>query len=140
MLTGVDFYGPILIKTGIRKTIPVKIYIAIFVCLVTRAMYLETVSTLTTGAFLSALVRFMCRRGFASHLYSDNATNFIGTDRLLQSFLKDAKTQYNLQLQLADIGVQWHFIPPVAPHFGGIWEAVVKSAKRHMLKITKGSL
>ncbi|XP_054259960.1 uncharacterized protein LOC128984653 [Macrosteles quadrilineatus] len=40
-----------------------------------------------------------------------------------------------IQKSLTDKGVQWHFNPPSAPHFGGIWEAAVKSAKYHLRRV-----
>ena len=62
--TGVDYAGPISLKVGTprSKTI-IKGYIAIFVCFATKAVRIEAVTSLTTEAFLSALRRFIARRG-----------------------------------------------------------------------------
>lgn len=85
--SGVDFCGPILIRSGIRRVVSIKCYIAVFVCFVTRAVHLELVNGLTSDAFLAALTRFMARRGHCSHLYSDNGTNFVGANKVLYSIV-----------------------------------------------------
>ncbi|GFX15992.1 integrase catalytic domain-containing protein [Trichonephila clavipes] len=38
----------------------------------------------------------------------------------------------NLAAYFPEEGIQWNFIPPRAPHMGGLWEAGIKSVKYHL--------
>ncbi|XP_062716443.1 uncharacterized protein LOC134291954 [Aedes albopictus] len=55
MNVGVDYCGPFQVNYPNRRASPVKCYVAIFVCLVVKAVHLELVMDLTTQAFLAAL-------------------------------------------------------------------------------------
>ncbi|XP_058816019.1 uncharacterized protein LOC131679327 [Topomyia yanbarensis] len=135
--TGVDYFGPLYVRPVPRRT-SVKAYVAICVCLCTEAVHLELVTDLSTDRFLQALRRFVARRGRCTDIYSDNGTNFVGARNKLQDFLRLLKDSHHndvVSKQLAKEGIQWHFNPPSAPHFGGIWEAAVRSAKNHLLKV-----
>ena len=139
--TGVDYAGPFYLKTGHpRRPIPVKAYLAVFVCLASKAVHLEIVSAKTTEAFTATFKRFIARRNAPQHLYSDNGSNFVGARnemRELFKFLSISQTQVALKEALLSNRIECHFIPDRAPHFGGIWEAAVKTAK-HCLKRTVG--
>ena len=128
--TGIDFAGPLTIK-GISKR-DEKAFIALFVCFSTRAIHLECVSDLSKEACLAAIRRFTSRRGLPNTIYSDNATNFIGSRNEIQEIqqMLQCDRQSSLKRSMANQGVQWVMIPPRAPHFGGLWEAGVKSVKR----------
>ena len=94
---------------------------------------------LTTESFLSALRRFTGRRGNCSQLHSDNSTNFVGADRELREIYDFLREQNEvIQAELANQRIEWYFIPPRAPNFGGIWESNIKSMKKHFYVVTKG--
>jgi len=60
-----------------------KVWFTVFMCAVVRAVHLELVSSLSTEAFLLSLRRFIACRGRPKTIYSDNGTNFVGSDNLL---------------------------------------------------------
>jgi transposase InsO family protein len=136
---GVDFAGPFLLKTGIRRNAPlIKGYACIFVCFTTKAVHIELVSGLSTKDFLQALNRFFDRRGICQTIYSDNATNFVGANRHLKEIYElfwSTNHQQRLQEALTPKRIEWKFIPPRSPHFGGLWESSVKSMKNLMFKV-----
>ncbi|XP_046802094.1 uncharacterized protein LOC124418771 [Lucilia cuprina] len=135
--SGVDYAGPLSIKTWRgRGAKQYKGYIALFVCLSTSAVHLEVASDYSVDGFLAAFKRFVSRRGVCSTLTSDCGTNFIGADAELKRLFTQCSKEYSkLSTILANDGTQWKFNPPSAPHFGGKWEASVKSVKFHLRRI-----
>lgn len=136
---GVDYAGPVLIKYGhVRKPSIVKAYICVFVSPTVKAVHLELVTDLTSVAFIASLRRFIARRGIPTLIWSDHGTNFTGAAcevKDLYKFLQDAKTQESIADFLSIHTITWKFIPQPAPHFGGLWEATVKSMKMHLRRI-----
>lgn len=136
---GVDYAGPIRITMAKRRNpVILKAYICLFVCMSTKAVHIELVSDLSTPAFLAAFRRFLSRRGPCRVIYSDCGTNFVGAhEQLVQlsNFVNSSEFQTSLTGDLSDYRVDWKFIPPGAPHFGGIWEANIKAAKSHLFRV-----
>ncbi|GBO33493.1 hypothetical protein AVEN_208733-1, partial [Araneus ventricosus] len=115
------------VRKIIRKCIP---------CL--KSVHLEIVNSCSTDAFIGALKRFIARRGKPS----DNGTNFVGANNVLNKVLrKILKDLFNKESTgkiedfIASEGIVWHFNPPATPHFGGLWEAGVKSLKARLKRV-----
>ncbi|XP_014486671.1 PREDICTED: uncharacterized protein LOC106750684 [Dinoponera quadriceps] len=133
-MTEFYFAGPVLLRTTKGKGHRAyKGYICAFVCLATRAVHLEAVTDYMTEAFLAAFQRFISRRGLCREVFSDCGTNFVGADAKLRAlFRASSEESRKLVEHLAEKGIRWRFNPPSAPHFGGMWEAAVKSVKYHI--------
>ncbi|CAK9816895.1 hypothetical protein ANTPLA_LOCUS9158 [Anthophora plagiata] len=135
---GLDYCGPFLLKEKkFRNKGKIKSYVAVFVCFTTRAVHLELVTDLTTETCLEAIKRFCARRGKPTNVYSDNATNFIGVKNEIlkvRAFFMSNENNTKLSNYFQNEGINWHFIPPRSPHFGGLWEAAVRSFKHHLYR------
>ncbi|XP_077264830.1 uncharacterized protein LOC143898908 [Temnothorax americanus] len=101
----------------------------------TRAIHLELVSDYTSDVFLASYRRFTARRGLPEHVYSDNGTTFQGAEKELQAAYKAALTDVNTENTIDTDRTTWHFMPPGAPHFGGLWEAGGKCAKHYLKRV-----
>ena len=87
---------------------------------------------------MKAIRRFIARRGCPKKIFSDNGTNFIGSLGELIKLKKLVRERYNcdsLPQSVLDLGINWATIPARASHFGGLWEAAIKSMKLHFQKI-----
>ncbi|GFT13530.1 uncharacterized protein TNCV_3830141 [Trichonephila clavipes] len=137
---GIDFGGPFITKPNVsRSKVKLKSYLALFICMATKAVHLEVVSDLSADAFLAAFRRFISRRGKPTNMFSDNATNFKGASSYLKEQLKLIKS-VEVQNFVTQESITWHFIPPTAAHIGGLWEAGIKSTKQLLIKTMKSAV
>ena len=114
-----------------------SISIKIFTCLTTHAMHLELAHhDISTDALLSALHKFISRRGFVKVSRSDSGLNFIGSEKELKEALKQLNHDKIIDI-ISSKNIEWTLNPPISPWMGGVWESLVKSVKRALRVITK---
>ena len=128
----IDYFGPLSVKL---KRSEVKRYGCLFTCLTTRAIHLEVAIDLSTSFFINVLRRFVSRRGPVKHIFSDNATNFVGCARLMQESVK-RWNQAQIHQSLRQMNVAWTFNSPSASHMGGVWERMIRVVRNVFLAIT----
>lgn len=134
--TALDYAGPIWTRTSKGRGHKAnKAWIALFICLASKAIHLELVSDLTSECFIAAFRRFTARRGHCSDIYCDNGTNFVGAAGELGRLLHGCVANGEWQTEISANGSQFHFAPPGSPHFNGLAEAGVKLAKTALRKI-----
>lgn len=110
---GSDYAGYFEIKTSMRRNAPTtKGYIALFICLTTKALHLELVCSLTTAEFVMAFENFIARRGIPALLYTDNGTNFIGAEKEIKKLNRQMFEQNNALTRLfAENHIEFRTIP-----------------------------
>lgn len=118
-VTGIDLGGPLYLLD--EK----KAWFVIFTCAVYRAVHLELVSSLSTEGFIQALRRFIARRGRPEVIYTDNGTNFVGTENLMEKLNWEEIVSHTEVRR-----IKWIFNPPSAPWWGGWWERIVAMIKQ----------
>ena len=135
--TAIDYAGPFVTEQGRGKK-RMKRYLCLFTCLTSRAVHLEMAYALDTDSFLNAFYRMTSRRGLPDEVISDNGSNFVSAERELKELVEKLEKE-KIQSSAANKGIKWYFNPPLAPHFGGVHETLIKVAKRASYAILKGA-
>ena len=130
---GIDFFGPHLIKEGRKE---VKRYGALFTCLASRAVHIETANSLETDSFINAMRRFISRRGQIKVIRCDNGTNFRGAEKELRDAIQEMD-QKRIESYLLQQNIQWKFNPPAASHMGGVWERQIRTVRKVLAPMLK---
>jgi hypothetical protein len=115
---GIDLAGPLMLRNG------AKVWIVLFTCAVYRGVHLELVESLSTEDFLLAFTRFCRRKRRPVTIYTDNGKNFVGAVNLFKKINWE-----DVEKRTRQHRIQWKFIPPSAPWWGGWWERLIRSVK-----------
>lgn len=84
----VDYCGPFeVLRNSGRCNVKIKVWVAVFFCMATRAIHLQVVADLTTNAFIDAYMQMAARRGHCASICSDNAKCFVGAQRNMDGIL-----------------------------------------------------
>jgi transposase InsO family protein len=118
--TGLDFAGPLYIKTKCAQNPFSKVYFLLLTCSASRAIHLELVPDMTSSSCVRALRRFIARRGVPNLIFSDNAKTF-----------KAAETK----AFALDRGIKWRYNLTEAPWTGGVFERMIGVTKRSLRKV-----
>ena len=127
--TGVDFAGPLHVRTSDRQGTS-KVWLCLYTCCTTRAVHLDLVPDLSTTTFMRCFRRFTARRGTPSRMISDNAKTFKSAAGTIKDMLKCSE----IKGFLSKLDIEWSFNLERAPWCGGIFERMIKSAKRCLKK------
>ena len=77
---------------------------------------------------LNGFYRMVNRRGVSMEVITDSGGCFVAANKELKELVSDLdeeKTKEATSLQKT----KCHFNPPFVPHFGGVFEIIIKSAK-----------
>ena len=106
-----------------QKKIKTKRYLCLFTSLQLRTVHLEMAYGLDVDSSLNASNRMMSRRGVPNEIVSDNGTNFVAANKeSCELVCKDQRVQSST----ATKRIKWNFNPPYAPHYGEVFEIMIK--------------
>ena len=122
---GTDHMGPLYIREIYSNSRSLhKCYVSIYSCCVTRAVHIELQPSLDAAATVRSMKRTFARVGTPKLIISDNHKTFKASS--VRAYVKNRL-------------IEWRYILPLSPHWGGFYErmnSIIKRALRKSLRNT----
>ena len=143
-----DLFGPIIIRDDCVKKGPrihKKVYGVVFVCTLTRGVYIDIATDYSTESVLHTVRRLMALKGNVKLIISDPGSQLRGAAKELIDWRKGWSKDLLIRFG-AEKGIDWSFIMPNSQHQNGAAEIIIKMVKgvkkafMHALGDTKLSL
>ena len=131
-IVSMDLFGPIIIKDTIKQHTRKKVWGVIFVCTVTRALYLDLTEDYGTDSILQTIRRFICIRGCPKEIQSDEGSQLIAAAKEIAQLVGDWDWDPVHEWATANV-IQWKLAPAEGQHQNGLIESLIKSVK-HSIK------
>ena len=128
----IDYMCGIKVKQGCNE---LKRYASIFTCITTCSTHLEIANDWSTESFLMAYHQFLTlTKSVTIVQLSDNGSNFRGAASELKRNLEHLNKKQVIG-NLAVIGVEFNFNPPLFSHQVGNFEAIIKPVRKAMTSL-----
>ena len=125
---GVDYCGPFTVLEGEDTK---KVWVSLFSCMLTRAIYIVLVDDLKSTTFLAALTELTTRRCQPKVIVSDNMTTYTHGHKVLTHIAN----QPQVKKHLGSKGIDWRWVPERAAWSGGLYERLVQILKLELYKM-----
>ena len=136
---GVDLVGPITVKPMTNKRSSMKVWLALFVCLNTKAISIDIAPGYSTADFLLAYSSHISIRGVPLYVHSDRGSQLVAAHKDLSEDHLKYDWDHIAQSSLKQ-GTMWEFAPAGGQWRNGVAEAFVKKFKLsfyHLYKDTR---
>jgi len=87
------------------------------------------ITSLDTAGYLKKLEEKNDRKTRPKKMLSHNGTNFIVGDREIRELVAQSD-QEQIRRSSGNKGIDWHWNPATASHFGAVFKVTMKAAKR----------
>ncbi|XP_065222626.1 uncharacterized protein LOC135847123 [Planococcus citri] len=128
---GIDTFGPLYVSDN---SVQKKVFVSIFVCMITRAIHLELLENMTTQEFLLAFRNFIALRTIPKFVISDNAPQFKITKSVFENLWKQIISDNDVIDFCKNNSIEWKLLPEYAPWHGGFYERLIGIVKMSLKK------